>query len=311
MSEAPLGPVSPPRALLGGVLMGLANLVPGISGGTMLLASGVYTNFVGAIADLTTLKFSRRAISTLLWIGIPAAIAIVLFAKPIKELVETRTWIMFAVFVGLTLGGVPVVLRMVDRKAAGFWSGALMGCAVMVWIAYERYFQLEPGSASESRAGFVLLLVAGALGASAMILPGISGAFLFIILGVYRTILGAIGDMKAAVLGSDSADAPVSIGSVLEVVAPVGIGVVVGMVGVSSLLKWALARHKDTTLGALFGLLIGSILSLWPFQRPVAPGSRFFETYAGDVTSYGIAAGLVVIGFVVTTAIDRFGNRVR
>ena len=158
---------------------------------------------------------------------------------------------------------------------------------------------------------FDLLPVAGALGASAMILPGISGAFLFIILGVYRTILGAIGDMKAAVLGSDSADAPVSIGSVLEVVAPVGIGVVVGMVGVSSLLKWALARHKDTTLGALFGLLIGSILSLWPFQRPVAPGSRFFETYAGDVTSYGIAAGLVVIGFVVTTAIDRFGNRVR
>lgn len=313
--RAALAPVSPPRALLGGTFMGLANLVPGISGGTMLLACGVYTQFIGAIADLTTLRFSKRAIATLAWIGVPAALAILIFAKPIKELVETETWIMFALFIGLTLGGVPVVLRMVTRRGLGFCLGTAVGVAVMAWIAWERYSQAATSGDGAGAVGPVLLGVAGALGASAMILPGISGAFLLIILGVYTTILGAIADFGAwgrgLVFGRAEGAANVELGSVLGVVVPVGVGVVIGMVGVSSLLKWALARHKDTTLGALFGLLLGSLLSLWPFQRPLAPGSRLFEAYAPTLGQVLIAAALIAVGFVVTTAIDRFGNRVR
>ncbi|MCP4038114.1 MAG: DUF368 domain-containing protein, partial [bacterium] len=100
------------RSAVGGVLMGLANLVPGISGGTMLLAAGVYPNFISAIAELTTLKFNKRSIILLGTIALAAALAILLLAGAMRSLVIEQRWIMYSIFIGLTLGGLPLVWRL-------------------------------------------------------------------------------------------------------------------------------------------------------------------------------------------------------
>lgn len=309
MSEEAPRRVVAPRAMLGGVLMGLANLVPGISGGTMLLASGVYTQFIRAVAEITTFRFSARALRTLLLIAVPAMVAILALAGPVKGLVETRTWIMFALFIGLTLGGVPVVLRMVTRRSTGFYVATVVGIAIMSWLAYERYSSSSASEATAGASNFGLLTLAGIAGASAMILPGISGAFLFIILGVYRTILGAIDALSPGIKALVAGEGFEALSPVMTVVIPVGLGVVIGMVGVSSLIRWALLHHGNTTLGFLFGLLIGSVLSLWPFQRPIAPGSKLFETYGPELVPIFVAVVLVVAGYAITMAIDRYGNR--
>ncbi|MDP7573882.1 MAG: DUF368 domain-containing protein, partial [Phycisphaerales bacterium] len=96
------------RCGLGGVLMGLANLVPGISGGTMLLATGVYRRFVDAVARATTFRWSLDVIVTLLVIVAGAGFAIVLGAGIIRDLVHEHRWVMYSLFLGLTLGGVPL-----------------------------------------------------------------------------------------------------------------------------------------------------------------------------------------------------------
>ncbi|MDJ0766967.1 MAG: DUF368 domain-containing protein, partial [Myxococcota bacterium] len=88
------------RSTIGGVLMGLANLVPGISGGTMLLAAGIYPNFIESIAQVTTFKFRMRSLVTLGCVVVSAAVAIVLLAGTIKELVVDQRWIMYSVFIG-------------------------------------------------------------------------------------------------------------------------------------------------------------------------------------------------------------------
>ncbi|HMB71594.1 MAG TPA: DUF368 domain-containing protein, partial [bacterium] len=100
------------RGTVGGVLMGLANLVPGISGGTMLLAAGIYPRFIRAIAELSTLRFRIPSLVVLVSVVVAAALGILLLAGGIKDLVVHRRWVMYSLFIGLTLGGIPVVWRM-------------------------------------------------------------------------------------------------------------------------------------------------------------------------------------------------------
>ena len=118
-------PILGVRSALGGVLMGLANLVPGISGGTMLLAAGVYPAFIGAIADLSTLRIRMRPIFVVGVIAGSAALAILLLAGWMKDLVIHQRWIMYSLFFGLTLGGVPLVWRLARPASSGVVAGAL------------------------------------------------------------------------------------------------------------------------------------------------------------------------------------------
>lgn len=266
----PQGPVSGLviRGGIGGTLMGLANLVPGISGGTMLLASGVYQPFVNSIAELSTLKFRLRSIVLLASVATAAFLAIVLLAGPVKDLVVERRWVMYSLFIGLTLGGVPLVWSMIrearTERGASALSPAIGACAGLIAMAAMAFTQSGSGGASTN---FVMLMLAGLAGASAMILPGLSGGYLLLVLGQYVPILASIDRLKTALGDRD----PSAMLAEWVVVVPVGLGVVVGIVGVSNLVKFMLKRFEGATLGVLMGLLLGSVLGLWPFQAGVEP----------------------------------------
>lgn len=257
-----------PRGLLGGVLMGLANLVPGISGGTMLLAAGVYPAFIESIADLTRLRFRPWPLFVLGTIAGAAVLAIGLLAGPTRDLVVEERALMYSFFIGLTLGGLPLVWRLARPATPGVWAGALAAFALMVVMAFEA------GSGGGGRANAPLLVLSGLAGASAMILPGISGGYLLLLLGQYEPILGAIDDLKEGLIGEAGFDLARVLGS-MEVVVPVGVGVVLGVVGVSNGLRWLLDRFEKPTLGALLGLLLGAVIGLYPFLAPVPPELGF------------------------------------
>ena len=123
------------RGACGGVLMGLANLVPGISGGTMLLAAGIYTAFITAIADVTTFRFNRDSILLLGSVGVSAALSILLGAGFIKGLVVDHRWLMYSLFIGLTLGGLPLVWRLAQPVGKSFYLGTLGGFLAMFLMA--------------------------------------------------------------------------------------------------------------------------------------------------------------------------------
>jgi putative membrane protein len=239
--------------------MGLANLVPGISGGTMLLAAGVYKGFVDGIASVSTLRFRRPDLVLLVSIVASALVAILLFAGPIKELVIHQRWVMFSLFIGLTLGGVPIVWKMARPATPALWRGVAAGFALMLGVALAG--GLDQGAGS----GYGMSVAAGIAGASAMILPGISGSYLLLLMGQYLPILDAVDTLKVGLGARDFA----MIGQSMHVVIPVGIGVVVGVVGLSNLLKRLLEQRPQPTLGFLLGLLFGSVLGLWPFEQTV------------------------------------------
>lgn len=253
------------RSLLGGALMGLANLVPGISGGTMLLAVGVYPQFVNGIAEVTTLRFRSRTILTLGTIAGSAALAILLLAGTVKELVVDARWAMYSLFIGLTLGGVPVVWKLLRPLNNAAKIGCIAAVAAMAVMA-----QAQPGAAGDGGRSYLLLFVAGLAGASAMILPGVSGGYLLLLLGQYIPILSAIDQAKTALAAAGGPDWEL-IFDAFHVFVPVGLGVASGVVGASNLIRILLARYEKATLGVLLGLLLGAVLGLWPFQQGVAP----------------------------------------
>ena len=161
------------RAAIGGVLMGLANLVPGVSGGTMLLASGVYRRFIASIAEVTTLRFSVRSMVTLAAVVGAAGLGIVLLAGPVKGLVVDHRWVMYSLFIGLTLGGVPLVSEMARPASLGTVVWAVIAFALMAFMALNG----AGGASGAEDRNTALLLLAGVAGASAMILPGVSGGY--------------------------------------------------------------------------------------------------------------------------------------
>jgi putative membrane protein len=267
--------------------MGLANLVPGISGGTMLLAAGVYPAFISGIAELTRLRFRPRSLLTLGAIVATAALGILLFAGGVKALVVEHRWAMYSLFIGLTLGGVPLVWRMAQPANSSVALGAAGAFALMVAMSLT---SAAGSGGREPDPG--LFFVAGLAGASAMILPGISGGYLFLLLGVYEGILGTIDRLKTGLLG-DASGSGFDLAVVLDsmtLVVPLGLGVLGGVVGVSNLLRWLLARYEKATLGALLGLLFGAVVGLWPFQQgvPPAPG----DVLRGRVVSAAMAASI-------------------
>ena len=297
------------RGGVGGVLMGLANLVPGISGGTMLLAVGIYPRFIRAVAEVTTLRFRVRSLLLLGCVAAAAVVAIVALAGVVKGLVMDHRWVMYSLFIGLTLGGVPLLWRMLRPIRPPVWAWAVVGIAAMAVLAVA-----EPGSAGaasdNAAARMVMLVVAGIAGGAAMILPGVSGAYLLLVLGQYVVILGAIESARDATADRDWAQ----LAEELRVLIPVGVGVVIGVVGVSNVVKLCLDRFPRATLGVLMGLLLGAVVGLWPFQQPAGaagttPPARESVAYFSPTVVQAVASlGLVCLGFAVSVLVCRMGG---
>jgi len=237
--------------------------------------------------------------------------------------VEHR-WVMYSLFIGLTLGGIPVVWKMVRSPTRSLWAGAAVGFLAMAALAW--FQTLEIGVSGQGAAGVVMLFVAGLAGAGAMILPGVSGGYLLLVLGQYVPILSGIDRFKDALQAGAVADA---LQVALWVLTPVGVGVVIGVVAVSNLLKLLLRRFEKATLGVLLGLLLGAVVGLWPFQQGQQPAvgdvvkgrevtvERLAEMDPEDYPvvffrpaghQAALALGLIALGFLVTAGVARIGG---
>lgn len=334
-APAPHAPPKPPergrkapivRSVAGGALMGLANLVPGVSGGTMLLVAGVYDRVIEAVADITTLRFRRDSLIALALVVASAGVAIILLAGPVKTLVVEQRWMAYSLFIGLTLGGAPVVWRLARPARGGFFAGAVIAFALMALMALT-----SDASRGAAEATWWLFLLAGLVGAAAMILPGVSGGYVLLLMGAYVPVLAAIDRFKESLApgGAHGFAISESISAGLAL-APVAIGVAAGVAIVSNALRWAMARLRQPTLGALMGLLLGAVLGLWPFQqgrapvvgevvhgRALTPESlaalprddwplAFFRPAAWQVAA---ALAMALAGLALTIAIDRVSQR--
>jgi putative membrane protein len=256
------------RTPIAGVLMGLANIIPGVSGGTMILALGLYEEFIGAVADLTALRFSLRRLVFLGVLIVFALGAIVGLSGVMLGLLLHYPVAMFALFIGLTLGGVPLLVHALRPVAVGPVVALVLGFVAVVGIGKLEWF------IDEMPRNTGMDVVSGVVGSTTMVLPGISGSYMLLILDQYERVVGAVSDFKDAISDRDG-DA---LKAALWVVVPVGLGAVVGIIVLSNGLKWLLRHYHRTTLGCLLGILLGSVVGLWPFDR--VPAEKALEELA-------------------------------
>ncbi|MDD9852605.1 MAG: DUF368 domain-containing protein [Deltaproteobacteria bacterium] len=288
------------RGALGGALMGAANLVPGVSGGTMLLAAGVYPACVEALADLSMLRFRRRSLMLLAVVTGSAVLAVLLLSGAARTLVLRWPWAANSLFLGLTLGGAPLLWRMAQPRGPGFIAGAVCGAALLALFSLAA--AANPGSAD----ALPLRILAGAVAGGAMLLPGVSGGTLLLLLGQYLPLLAALDQLKRALtaLGAGALDTAL-FGESLAVLAPIGIGVLLGVAAAGNGIRAALRRAPSPTLGALFGLLLGAVAGLWPFLHSAEGALQYFAPSALQLAG---ALALALLGFAATSVLGHFGS---
>ena len=273
------------RQLLGnyarGLLMGGADVIPGVSGGTVALIVGIYERLIrsirvgaGALFDAARLDFatSRQRFRQVEWLlvlplGAGIATALLIGARVIPVLLERYGEPVSALFFGLILGSVVVPLRRIERLG---WAelALIAGAAVAAFVLVG----LPPREIADPP--LVLVFLAAAIAICAMILPGVSGAFLLLVIGIYRPTLDAVTGLN------------------LPYVLTFMAGAVVGLGSFARVLEWLLINRHSVTMAALSGLMVGSVRALWPWQgedRGLLPPP--------DVASLTTMAAIAALGF--------------
>ena len=301
-----------PGIFLRGMLMGAADIVPGVSGGTMAFITGIYDTLLGSIRAVD-LEFLQKVLKLdirgawehvnggfLLALLLGIATSIFSLARLISWILQNHPVPLWAFFFGLILASALVLLRQVDRWNPGRLLSLLLGIAVALTIALSPVVTLD--------GGLTMVFLSGFLAICAMILPGISGSFILVLLGMYGTVLAAVKSLDLLFL----------------VVFAAGAGC--GLLCFSRLLYWLLHRYHQGTMALLTGFLFGSLTVVWPWKRvldwvegshgqlkpaqqvPVMPAE--FTVLTGQDAVVGLCVALMVSGFFAVWVIDsRWGNR--
>lgn len=252
--------------VLRGFLMGGADIIPGVSGGTVALILGIYERLVTALSriDGHLISLLRRRewgaafayfdLRFLLMLGCGIACGIVGLAGLMHYLLLEHQRLTLAAFFGIIAASSWLVTRMVKSWQGSTWSGLVGGILLAYWLVGLPLFQQPPDS-------LAYIFFCGLVAICAMILPGISGAFILLLLGKYAEITGLI---KGLAHGEISLE-------ILLTIAVFVSGCLVGLLGFSKLLKVLLTRYESITMAVLGGFMIGSLRRLWPFQRDLTP----------------------------------------
>ncbi len=267
--EDPAGPssVPPVRTLLAGGLMGTANLVPGVSGGTMILVCGLYAHFVDAMAAISHGRFTRPAVTFVALLFAAKFAAMGLLGGPVAEAVDRYQALAYSLFIGMTLAGSPVVWAIFQKAPVQTsdprWAWGLipLGFVLMASLALlpppEKHVEL--GDDYRPTHDVPLDAVAGAAAYGAMVLPGVSGGTVKLALGRYEPTVWSLGQplpWLGSLVGWGEG-APV--GAWGPILLPYALGAIVGLVIVSNLLKWLLKRYERAMAALLLGVLWGSV----------------------------------------------------
>ena len=282
-----------------GACMGAADVIPGVSGGTIAFIMGIYDEFVGSIAkiDATAVKmlFSGRIkdfwkhINGTFLVALAAGIGIsvIALAGLMQTLLSTfpiQTW---AFFFGLIVASSMFILRGISGWSIKDFIMLALGLALGVTVC-----TLSPTQTPDE---MWFIFISGALAICAMILPGISGSFILLILGKYQYIMARITELVA---GADPGRNALILGVFM-------LGAVVGILGFSKFLHWLLARWHRATLIVLAGFIIGSLVKVWPWSNTEALAQA--DAAGGMLWGWGLL--FAVLGFGLVTGIELIAKK--
>ena len=253
--------------ILRGCAIGIANIIPGVSGGTLAVSMGIYDKIISSVTGL--FRHFKKSIVTLLPYGIGMVVGLLGLSFIIEFLFERYPLPTILLFVGLILGGVPALLQRIKGQKIGVTG-------VIMFILFFALLVLLPVIAGDERTDLVLtpnavtiikLFFIGIIASATMVIPGVSGSMILMSLGYYAPILSSITDFIRAVLDFNISAAL----SECALLAPFGLGVLVGIFVIAKLIEFLLARFKTYTYCAVLGLVAASPVSIFTAFRIPSP----------------------------------------
>lgn len=291
---------------LKGMAMGAADVVPGVSGGTIAFISGIYEELIDSINNVkpSLLSVWKKEGFKAFWTKLNGNFLIALFigifisvlslAKLLSYLLENKPVLLWSFFFGLVLASIFLVGKEIKKWSAATVIMLLLGAAVAYYIT-----ELPPNENVDS---LPYLFLSGALAICAMILPGISGAFILVLLGSYKTILDAVHERD------------------IKMIVTVGLGAIVGLLSFARLLKWMFKNYRNTTLAILTGFILGSLNKIWPWKKVLE--TRVFDDKVIVIDDQNVLPGafegepqvllaiiLAVLGFSLIFTLERLASK--
>ncbi|MFB1078632.1 DUF368 domain-containing protein [Photobacterium damselae] len=295
---------------LKGMAMGAADVVPGVSGGTIAFITGIYDTLLESIRRINPklisvlkekgLKGAFEHVNGAFLIALFAGILTSIFtlARFITWMLHTHPIPLWSFFFGLIIVSVIHMLKQVDRWALTRFIAVILGAAFAYGITVVNPVSMDPTP--------VNIVIAGAIAICAMILPGISGSFILLLLGMYAPILGAAKSMDVVTLGLFA------------------MGCVVGLLTFSHVLSWILRNYRDIALTFLTGLMIGTLGKIWPWKETLtwrinSHGEQVplveqnlspfnFEHVTGQPALLGYAVAAMILGIAIVWGLEKFAQ---
>ncbi|MBE3666038.1 DUF368 domain-containing protein [Vibrio navarrensis] len=295
---------------LKGLAMGAADVVPGVSGGTIAFITGIYDTLLESIRRINPsifrlwkaqgFKAAFKHINGVFLIALFGGVltSIATLAKLITWMLANHPIPIWSFFFGLILVSVYHILRQVERKDVPRFALLLLGIIFAYSITVLKPLHLEPTSLN--------VLLAGAIAICAMILPGISGSFILLLIGMYAPVLGAVKNVQLDILGLFLA------------------GCVAGLLTFSHVLSWLLRRFRDFTLMFLTGLMIGTLPKIWPWKETISwrlnsKGEQVplvqhnlspfeFESLTSQPSQLGLAIVMALLAFALVLGLEKFAE---
>jgi len=287
-----------------GLAMGAADVVPGVSGGTIAFISGIYEELVVSISNInfSLLKTLQKEGFKVAWkqlngsflaaLFIGVLISILSLAKTIKYLLENEPILLWSFFFGLVMASIIFIGKQVEK-----WNYKLLLLAILG--ATFGYTITIVSSTSVTEINYLFLVFAGAIASCAMILPGISGSYILLLMGVYPIVMTAITNRD------------------VKIISAIGVGVILGLLFFSKLLKWLFSKYKNEMLVVLTGIMFGSLNKVWPWKitvttyinshgetKPLLEQSISPFSFDGDPQLI-LSILLVLTGFFIIIAMER------
>ena len=284
-----------------GIIVGIANVIPGVSGGTIAVVLHIFDRLIEAINHFTSNV--KKHIMFLLPLILGAGFGILAFSVLINYTLTNFSLPTCGFFAGLVAGSLPLIYSMAKSKRprnksnSNYMIYTILSLALVIFLATIK--TPESSDAIIGDVSFSLMvkaLIGGIIASAAMIIPGVSGSFMLVLLGLYNVVIGYVALVKDFLL---TWDFNILI-SIIKFCAPLAIGVIIGAILISKLIEFLMNKYHTETYYIILGLILGSLIGI--FLDPIAFGS-----YSGSVpvTAYITTAVTFIVGFGVSTLLGK------
>ena len=281
-----------------GFAIGIAFIIPGFSGGSIAAILGIYEKLIGAIADI--FKNFKKSILTLLPIAIGMVIGVVSLLFPLGWALESFPFPTVCLFVGLAIGGLPSIT---DKLRGKIKTANIAACAIPLIAAASLSFLPVSGDVNLfglNLGGYLLLVIIGLVGSTALVVPGISGSMLLLIFGYYNPIVNMITDHLLA--GKD-------VGTSFAVLGCTALGIGIGFILISKIMKFLLKNYPRGTYFAILGFIVGSIPAI--YMSTAKEAGFTLSTLPTSVLHWIMCIVMLAVGFALSFSLVLYSKRIQ